>query len=246
MTRGSGSAETGPPAAEPPEARSPAVVDHLVYATPDLDRTLAETAALTGVRPVPGGSHPGRGPLPHGLKGMGGAPIHLLGLGGGAYFEIIGPDPEQPAPDGPRWFGIDALTGPRLVTWAVRVTGIAARVAAARAHGYAPGAPVAMSRRTPDGSRLAWQLTPPGTGAGLAPFLLDWGETPHPSGGALPVLPLVSLTASHPGPGAARAELAALGVRWPGEPVTAGPTGLTAVLEGRHGRVVFGRGAVAV
>ncbi|MET7798622.1 hypothetical protein [Streptomyces decoyicus] len=48
------------------------------------------------------------------------------------------------------------------------------------------------------------------------------------------------------GPGAARAELAALGVRWPGEPVTAGPTGLTAVLAGRHGRVAFGRGAVAV
>ncbi|MFD3423294.1 VOC family protein [Streptomyces decoyicus] len=230
MTRGSGGAETGSP-----EAGSPAVLDHLVYATPDLDRTLAEITALTGVRPVPGGSHPGRG-----------TGNHLLGLGGGAYFEIIGPDPEQPAPDGPRWFGIDALTGPRLVTWAVRVTGIAARVAVARAHGYDPGTPAAMSRRTPDGGRLAWQLTSPGTGAGLAPFLLDWGETPHPSEGALPVLPLVALTASHPDPGAARAELAALGVRWPGEPVTAGPTGLTAVLEGRHGRVAFGRGAVAV
>ncbi|WP_423247252.1 VOC family protein [Streptomyces decoyicus] len=141
MTRGSGSEETGSPEAEPPETGSPAVLDHLVHATPDLDRTLAEIAALTGVRPVPGGSHPGRGTLPHSLKGMGGAPIHLLGLGGGAYFEIIGPDPEQPAPDGPR---------------------------------------------------------------------------------------------------------AALGVRWPGEPVTAGPTGLTAVLAGRHGRVAFGRGAVAV
>ncbi|MFJ5800146.1 VOC family protein [Streptomyces decoyicus] len=230
MTRGSGSEETGSP-----EAGSPAVLDHLVYATPDLDRTLAEIAELTGVRPVPGGSHPGRGTC-----------NHLLGLGGGAYFEIIGPDPEQPAPDGPRWFGIDALTGPRLVTWAVRVTGIAARVAAARARGHDPGTPVAMSRRTPEGGRLAWQLTPPGTGAGLAPFLLDWGDTPHPSGSALPVLPLVSLTASHPDPGAARAELAALGVRWPGEPVTAGPTGLTAVLAGRHGRVAFGRGAVAV
>ncbi|MGW7490300.1 VOC family protein [Streptomyces sp. NPDC054786] len=225
MTHGSGSQD---PAA-------PAVLDHLVYATPDLDRTVAEVAELTGVRPVPGGSHPGRGTR-----------NHLLGLGDGAYFEIVGPDPEQPAPDGPRWFGIDALTGPRLVTWAVRVTGIAGRVAAARARGYDPGTPFAMSRRTPDGGRLAWQLTPPGTGTGPAPFLLDWGKTPHPSGGGLPELPLVSLTASYPDPGAARAELAALGVRWPGEPLTAGPAGLTAVLAGRHGPVAFGRGAVAV
>ncbi|MGG7574615.1 VOC family protein [Streptomyces sirii] len=213
-------------------AGAPAVLDHLVYATPDLEATVAEVCELTGVRPVRGGSHPGRGTR-----------NELLGLGGGAYFEIIGPDPEQPAPDGPRWFGVDALTGPRLVTWAVRVTGIAARVAAARARGYDPGDPVAMARRTPDGGRIAWQLTSPGEG--LTPFLLDWGETPHPSR-ALPVVPLVSLGATHPEPAAARDELTALGVRWPGEPIAAGPAGqLTAVLEGRHGRVAFGRGAVA-
>lgn len=214
--------------------RAPAALDHLVYATPDLDRTVAEVTELTGVRPVGGGSHPGRG-----TRNL------LLGLGGGAYFEIIGPDPEQPAPAGPRWFGIDALTGPRLVTWAARVTGIAARVAEARARGVDPGGPVAMARRTPDGARISWRLTPPGTG--LMPFLLDWGDTPHPSGGGLPVLPLVSLRATHPDPGAARRELAALGVRWPGERIAAGPAaGLTAVLEGRHGRVSFGRGAVAL
>ncbi|GGU91788.1 hypothetical protein GCM10010211_68130 [Streptomyces albospinus] len=213
----------------------PGTLDHLVYATPDLDRTVAEIAELTGIRPVRGGSHPGRGTR-----------NELLGLGGGGYLEIIGPDPEQSAPQRPRWFGIDALTGPRLVTWAVRVTGIADRVAAARARGHDPGAPVAMSRRTPDGTRLTWQLTPPGAGAGITPFLLDWGTTPHPSGAGLPVLPLVSLTATHPDPPAAQAELAALGVRWPGEPVAVGPAGITAVVAGRHGRVAFGRGAVAL
>ncbi|MFD8546954.1 VOC family protein [Streptomyces sp. NPDC059649] len=221
---------TGGPGAGGP----PAVLDHLVLATPDLAATVAEVAALTGVRPVPGGSHPGRGTR-----------NHLLGLGGGAYVEVIGPDPEQPAPDRPRWFGIDALTGPRLVTWAVRVTGIAARVAAARACGHDPGEAVAMSRRTPDGGRLTWRLTPPGAGDRLAPFLLDWGATPHPSAG-LPVLPLVALRAVHPDPAAARATWAALGARWPGE-LAAGPEAqLTAVVEGRYGRVAFGRGAGAV
>ncbi|MFF4286728.1 VOC family protein [Streptomyces sp. NPDC001633] len=212
----------------------PAVLDHLVHATPDLAATVAEVAALTGVRPVPGGTHPGRGTR-----------NALLGLGGGAYLEIIGPDPEQPAPDGPRWFGIDALTGPRLVTWAVRVTGIAARVAAARARGHDPGEAVAMSRRTPDGGRLAWQLTPPGAGGALAPFLLDWGSTPHPSAG-LPVVPLVALRAVHPDPAAVRAEWAALGVRWPGDLIAGPDVQLTAVVEGRYGRVEFGSGAGAV
>ncbi|GFE26107.1 hypothetical protein [Streptomyces nigrescens] len=48
------------------------------------------------------------------------------------------------------------------------------------------------------------------------------------------------------GGGAARAGTAARGVRRPGAAVTAGPVGLTARLEGRHGPRAFGRGAVAV
>ncbi|MFB7632383.1 VOC family protein [Streptomyces sp. NPDC056149] len=216
-----------------PEAGAP-VLDHLVYATPDLDRTVAEVAELTGVRPVLGGGHPGRGTR-----------NHLLGLGSGGYLEIIGPDPAQPEPARPRWFGIDALDGPRLVTWAVRVTGIAGRVARARAAGYDPGDPVAMSRRTPDGTELAWRLTPPGAGGDLAPFLLDWGDTPHPAGAGLPAVPLLSLSATHPDPAAVRAAWAALGVRWPGAPIVEGPVRLTAVVAGRHGPVAFGRGTAA-
>ncbi|UYB43109.1 hypothetical protein SLV14_006047 [Streptomyces sp. Je 1-4] len=48
------------------------------------------------------------------------------------------------------------------------------------------------------------------------------------------------------GGGSARAGTAARDVRRPGAPVTAGPVGLTAVLEGRHGPLAHGRGAVAV
>ncbi|MFG2221518.1 VOC family protein [Streptomyces sp. NPDC048644] len=215
-------------------AGAAAVLDHLVLATPDLDRTVAAFAGLTGLRPVPGGSHPGRGTR-----------NCLLGLGDGAYLEIIGPDREQPAPAGPRWFGIDALSGPCLVTWAARCTDIAARVARARAAGLDVGAPVAMDRRTPDGGTLAWQLTPPVAVDRLTPFLLDWGDTPHPAA-ALPVLPLRSLHATAPDPGAAADRLAALGVRWPGAPFAAGTAGLTAVVAGRHGAVRLGRGIAAV
>jgi hypothetical protein len=57
----------------------------------------------------------------------------LIGLGAAAY--LIGPDPDQPQPVGGRWFGIDRLTAPRIVTWAIRTADIDGSVAAARALG---------------------------------------------------------------------------------------------------------------
>jgi hypothetical protein len=192
-------------------------LDHLVLATPHLRETVDDVAARCGVRPVEGGRHVGLGTR-----------NHLIGLGGNAYLEIIGPDDEQPAPPQPRPFGVDALTGPRLVTWAVRPDDVDAVVARARAAGHDPGDPRPMSRRTPSGDLLAWRLTPPSDGGaasahGLWPFLIDWGATPHPTAAphptatigaaALPVVPLLSLRATHPDPDAVYEGLAALGVR---------------------------------
>jgi hypothetical protein len=128
-------------------------LDHLVLATPDLEATVADVAARAGVRSVEGGRHVGLGTR-----------NHLLGLGGSAYLEIIGPDADQPAPDRPRPFGIDELTGPRLVTWAVHPPDVDAVVERARALGHDPGAPRPMSRRTPAGVLLAWRLTEPSDG----------------------------------------------------------------------------------
>lgn len=197
-------------------------LDHLVYATGDLERTVASIAELTGVEPVVGGQHPGMGTL-----------NYLLGLGHGAYLEIIGPDPAQTVP--PQWFGIAGLTEPRLVNWAVRTEDIGALVARTRAAGYDPGDPQAMSRRATDGTLITWTLTPPP--AGILPFLIDWGTTAHPTERGLPEVSLVSFTATHPDPDAVREELAALGVELevtrPGHPC------LTAVLEGRHGPVTL-------
>lgn len=174
-------------------------LDHLVYAGPDLAAAVARVAEVTGVRPVEGGPHPGLGTR-----------NFLLGLGGRAYLEIIGPDTGRPAPERPRPFGIDELTAPALVGWALGVEpgGLDERVARARRAGYDPGEPAAMSRRRPDGTLLAWRLTP--LRSGPLPFLIDWGTTAHPSVG-LPVVPLRSLAIIHPAPETIRPALAALG-----------------------------------
>jgi Glyoxalase-like domain len=204
-------------------------MDHIVYAVPcGLMQAVAWFAGLTGVQPVRGGSHQGRGTT-----------NFLVGLGAGAYLEIIGPDPNQPQPAGGRWFGIDRLTGPRIVTWAIRTADIDGSVAAAKVLGYDPGPPTSMSRRTDAGDVLRWRLTPPRVelNDGLVPFLIDWGSTPHPTSRDLPQIRLASWAAIHPTPEILRRRLAALGCQLH---ISAGDRpALTAVIEGHRGLVAL-------
>jgi catechol 2,3-dioxygenase-like lactoylglutathione lyase family enzyme len=204
------------------------MLDHLVLAAPDLDAAVAWFADATGVRPARGGSHEGFGTA-----------NFLVGLGDGAYLEIIGPDPDQPAPAQPRPFGIDGLAGRRIVTWAIRTHNIKTLIAEARVGGYDPGAATSMSRRTPDGDLLEWRLTAPrfDYGDGLVPFLIDWGQTPHPTSRDLPQTPLLRWRAQHPDPASVRPALAAL--RADLHIDIADHVALTAVVEGKRGPVGF-------
>jgi len=143
-------------------------IDHLVYAGPDLNEALDMATVTLGVDAVPGGQHLGLGTR-----------NYLVNLDKGSYLEIIGPDPDQPEPDQPRPFGIDELRDPQLVGWAARTDDIDRAVVAARENDVGLGDPVSMQRETTDGELLSWRLTPPS--AGVIPFLIDWGETPHPA-----------------------------------------------------------------
>lgn len=86
-------------------------VDHLVFATPDLNRGVDEIERLLGIRASAGGPHPGRGTR-----------NALVALGPHTYLEIMAPDPDQPPPSTPRPFGLDLLTHSRLVAWALMAT----------------------------------------------------------------------------------------------------------------------------
>jgi hypothetical protein len=204
-----------------------ASVDHLVYATPNFNRTVDALTRQIGIAPSAGGAHPGRGTR-----------NALLALGPASYLEIIGPDRDQPDHVAPRWFGIDALTAPRFVTWAAKGTDLGALCARALAKGVLLGDVASGSRQRPDGSTLSWQLTNPAplVDDGIVPFFIDWGTSPHPSTHAARGLVLVGLRAEHPRATGVRTSLESLGftldVRQAALPA------LVATIEGPRGQLV--------
>jgi hypothetical protein len=200
------------------------MLDHLVYGTPDVSAATEDLADRLGVRAVLGGRHDGAGTY-----------NTLAGLGSGSYLEIIGPDPDQPEPAGPRPFGVDTLDRPRLIGWALRCNDIDSTIADARAAGYDPGPAMAMSRTRPDGVTLAWRLTLNARAGDVIPFLIDWGETEHPSRTTPTGLQLVALHIEHPDPESIRPILAALGSN---VDVQHGPAkAVVATIDGPNGRV---------
>jgi hypothetical protein len=207
------------------EQRMPRI-DHLVYATPDLDRGIDKIEKLLGVRATPGGQHPGRGTR-----------NALVALRREVYLEIIGPDPEQPKPTQPRWAGLDNLAAPRLATWVARSDDLEQLVSAARQHGVQLGQVMAGSRRRQDGTPISWRFTDPSTvvADGIVPFFIDWGTTPHPARSAAPGATLVDLRAEHPDPESVRKILRHLRLDLP---VQEGPSpALIARVEGGNGLV---------
>jgi len=206
--------EPAPPAPVTPVEEAPVYlsrVDHLVYAAPDLDAAVDQVEALLGVRPTPGGSHPGWGTR-----------NALVSLGDRTYLEIVAPDPGQPNPPGPRMFGIDGLAAPKLVTWAASGSELTTFAADASTRGIDLGEVSNGNRQTPAGTTLSWTLTSPRAflGDGLVPFFIDWGDTPHPAASAAQGVALVEMRAEHPDVDRVREMLGTLGLDLP---VTRGP-----------------------
>jgi len=177
--------------------------------------------ALLGVRPARGGRHPSYGT--HNA---------LVSIGAETYLEVIAPDPTARPPDRGTPFGLDSVRVPRLVTWALRVEAITEAAAAAGLGTVAPGV-----RRTPDGTLLTWELTDPYAMPldGAVPFLIRWGDTPHPAGAAPRAGTLVGFRIEHPDPGRVRAALAPL--RLDVEVTAAGTAALVALIGADRGVV---------
>jgi glyoxalase-like protein len=201
-------------------------IDHLVYATPDLQAGVERVEKLLGVQASPGGQHLGRGTR-----------NALLSLGPDAYLEIIGPDPEQPAPAQARPFGIDGLKEPRLVAWAAKGKALERLASDAERRGVKLGEVISGSRRRADGVMLSWRYTDPRTvvAGGIVPFFIDWGTTPHPATTAAQGAMLIALRAEHPDAEQVQRTLTGLGLDLRVQPGSR--AALIAVISSPRGRI---------
>jgi hypothetical protein len=201
-------------------------LDHIMYATPDLQRGIDAIGDLTGVAPAPSGSHPGLGTR-----------NALSSLGSDQYLEIIAPDPEQE---------LQGTLGAQLVErgtsgirgWAIATDDLEGARSIIIDNGLEPHPVVDMTRTTPDGVRLEWQLFLL-QGAPSLPFFIDWKDSPHPARTAPSGCTLIEFSVSTPDAAAIRALMAALDVEIT---VVEGEAGFSARLQTPRGEVALTSG----
>lgn len=201
-------------------------VDHLIVFTPELESGCDHMEALLGARPVTGGRHPNLGT--HNA---------LLGLGPDCYLEVMAPDPRAEHPLDLGRLGFAGLETPRLGTWVLRAEPIDELASQGRDAGIGLGEISAGYRDNPDGTRVTWRVTEPFAFpfGGVVPFLIAWGDTPHP-GSRLPAIgELLGLAVEHPDAEGVRRAFEALDISLP---VSEGPAPrLFATLETAQGPV---------
>jgi len=152
-------------ALRPPEGQDSVTIDHLILGISDLERGMGEFEAATGVRPVVGGVHPGRGTR-----------NALASLGDTTYIEIIAPDPKQTV-DSPMVAELKSIQSLKPVGWALAAQDVFAVQARLRAREIEHGAAMPGSRALPDGSRLRWStfsVTRPAHA--WLPFFIHWAD----------------------------------------------------------------------
>ena len=164
-------------------------IDHLALAAPTLSQGVEYVEDLLGVSVQPGGKHPAWG-----------TQNALIALGPQVFLEVIAPDPDRHDPALPSLFGIDRLSAPKLNAWAVRENQLETRLEQIRQAGIRFGAQLDGQRKRPDGAILRWRLSDPlvRLGQGVIPFLIDWGNTPHPAGQMPQECTLVDLRIEYP------------------------------------------------
>ena len=148
----------------------PSNIDHIIWACPDLDAGIAEFETMTGVRAQAGGKHPHLGT--HNA---------LMHLGNRRYLEIVAPDPDH---DGGPWSrSLQQLSEPTLLHWVIARPNLGDYVNGLSGLVGGDNGVTSISRHHPKLGLLNWEilLLPRHKFGCLIPFLIDWGESIHPT-----------------------------------------------------------------
>jgi hypothetical protein len=184
-------------------------IDHIIWAVPDLDAGAKTFEEMSGVKPIVGGVHPGRGTR-----------NQLASAGDNMYFEIIAPDPAQmpldPVKKPVQAFAdkISKMTGPEVDMFAYSTTDLEAAAEAGRKLGLKVVGPTPGQRKTPDGVLIKWSHVDfIGHDFGqFIPFALNWLDSPHPSTTSPKGAVIEGVTVEHPRAEELQKIYAALGV----------------------------------
>jgi hypothetical protein len=164
-------------------------IDHILWATPDIAAEAKSLETRSGIQPVYGGAHPGRGTA-----------NYLISLGAETYLEIIGPNPDTPNEHEPRTDMMRNMTASAVYTFAVSTSNLDAFASAADELGLGTIGPTPGARDVPSGETLRWQtLFVSGHDFGDAiPFAIDWGDSTHPATTSPMGAEFISMTINHP------------------------------------------------
>ena len=204
--------------------------DHVVIGAARLGDAAGTVEARLGAELTGGGRHP-----------LMATHNRLMRLTDG-YLEVIAIDPEAPAPDRPRWYGLDnpatadrLAGGPRALCWVAAVDNIEQ---AAATCGFDCGRIIEVTR-----GDLHWRLTVPDDGGlaagGILPALIEWPPGVNPVA-ALPDsgLELAGLRATHPDPAMIMDCLDRLGLSHLMK-ITEGAPSLGFVFDSADGEILF-------
>jgi hypothetical protein len=155
---------------------SQARLDHVLLFAPTLAHAMTRFGALTGVEAQVGGAHPDHGS------------VNALASMGSSYIELFA-----------RADGQGAGSGLEAIDYAMQCDDIEALAARGEALGMKPHW-MDGQRRTAEGTILRWRAFQfeGHDFAGLVPFFIDWGTTPHPSATSPGGIANPQLTAFHP------------------------------------------------
>ena len=202
--------DVGSVAREAPPLPAPeSQIDHIIWAVPDLDAGAEIFEEMSGVAPIVGGVHPGRGTR-----------NKLASAGDHMYFEIIAPDPAQmpfdPVNEPVQAFAdlISRMAAPEVDMFAYSTPDLEAAAETGRRLGLQVVGPTPGQRITPGGVLIRWSHVDfVGHDFGqFLPFAINWLDSPHPSTTSPKGAIIEGVTVEHPRAGELRRIYEALGI----------------------------------